>query len=115
MRKRSIISRAARLVKVTARIVHGGTPRTPTGEAMRWVMTRVFPEPGPARTSSGAPCAITALRWAGFNRSRICSAVVMPRIISGAEPAAGRLHLYYNGEKKEARMGPESIVLLVVL
>ena len=49
---RSRISPAALLVKVTARI---GLRREPAAIrwAMRWVMTRVFPEPAPARTSSG--------------------------------------------------------------
>src|SRR5512146_2932962 len=38
---------------------------------MRWVITRVLPEPGPASTSSGPSVVITASRWRGFSpRSR---------------------------------------------
>ena len=57
---RSAISLAALLVKVIARIVEGGAPRSSTRWAMRWVRTRVFPEPAPATTSSGPGSAVTA-------------------------------------------------------
>jgi nitrogen regulatory protein PII len=49
---RSRISPAALLVKVTARMRSGQVPRRKSS-AMRKVMTRVLPEPAPARMSSG--------------------------------------------------------------
>jgi hypothetical protein len=57
---RSRISRAALFVNVTARIWRGQTLRTSTRYATRWVSTRVLPEPGPARTSTGPSGASTA-------------------------------------------------------
>src|ERR1035437_1752447 len=66
---RSCISRAALLVKVTARILAGGTPL-----AMRWamrnVMTRVLPVPAPARISSGPLRVSTAWRCWGLSEFR---------------------------------------------
>src|SRR6185312_13679295 len=47
---RARISPAALLVKVTARIAHGGTPSACISQPMRWVSTRVLPEPAPAST-----------------------------------------------------------------
>jgi len=44
------ISPAALLVKVTARIDHGGAPVASISQPMRWVRTRVLPEPAPAST-----------------------------------------------------------------
>ena len=44
------ISAAALLVKVTARMPWVGTPNTSCSQAMRWVSTRVLPEPAPAST-----------------------------------------------------------------
>ena len=49
---RSAISPAALFVKVIARTRAGSTPFSMI-RAIRRVMTRVFPEPGPARTSNG--------------------------------------------------------------
>ncbi len=66
------ISPAALLVKVTARIAHGGTRSTSVSQAMRWVSTRVLPEPAPASTSSGPGGALTASRWAGLSASSRC-------------------------------------------
>ena len=48
------ISSAALLVKVTARTRSGRRSRSLTRWAMRCAMTRVLPEPAPARISSGA-------------------------------------------------------------
>src|ERR1035438_3270830 len=66
---RSCISRAALLVKVTARMLAGGTPL-----AMRWamrnVMTRVLPVPAPARISSGPLRVSTAWRCWGLSEFR---------------------------------------------
>ena len=58
---RSLIARAALLVKVIARISHGLTPRS-INRAIRRVMTRVFPEPGPASTNNGPRKCSTAAR-----------------------------------------------------
>src|SRR5215470_10167423 len=71
---RSRISRAALLVKVTARIRQGATRRARTRWATLRVMTRVFPEPAPARTRSGPTPWSTASRWGGFRSSRSWSA-----------------------------------------
>ena len=65
---RSRISPAALLVNVSARICHGGTPRS-ISAAMRRVMTRVLPEPGPASTSAGPSPCDTASRWAAVSLS----------------------------------------------
>ena len=48
--QRARISPAALLVKVTARIDHGDACSTSSSQAMRWVSTRVLPEPAPAST-----------------------------------------------------------------
>ena len=57
---RCFISSAALLVKVMARISNGETPRSSIRWAMRWVSTRVLPEPAPATTSSGPSPWVTA-------------------------------------------------------
>ena len=63
---RSRISRAALLVKVTARICDGWAD---CPVAMRWAMrvvsTRVLPVPAPASTSTGPSVASTAARCSG--------------------------------------------------
>ena len=66
---RSRISAAALLVNVIARIFEGGTPWW-IRWAMRWVSTRVLPEPAPATTSSGPFSCTTASSWSGFRPSR---------------------------------------------
>src|SRR5512146_1847299 len=48
----------------------GYTPWWSTSHAILVVMTRVFPEPAPARISKGAPVWITASRCAGFKVRR---------------------------------------------
>src|ERR1035438_5229721 len=69
LRTRSCISRAALLVKVTARIFPGATPL-----AMRWamrnVMTRVLPVPAPARIRTGPFNVSTAWRCWGLSEFR---------------------------------------------
>src|ERR1017187_9081281 len=69
LRTRSCISRAALLVKVTARMLLGAMPL-----AMRWamrnVMTRVLPVPAPARISSGPLRVSTAWRCWGLSEFR---------------------------------------------
>src|SRR6266545_132910 len=67
--RRSFISRAALLVKVIARIAVGGTPQSRTRWAIRWVSTRVLPDPAPATIRVGPSVASTAWRWASFNPS----------------------------------------------
>src|SRR5208282_2453986 len=67
---RSAISDEALLVKVTARIDSGITPIFSIRQAIRNVMTRVFPLPAPARMSTGPSVVSTASRCCGFNSSR---------------------------------------------
>src|SRR4051812_19151493 len=66
---RAFISSAALLVKVMARISNGDTPVS-TRWAMRWVSTRVLPDPAPATMSSGPSWCRTASRWTGFSPSK---------------------------------------------
>src|SRR5690625_3585891 len=70
---RSFISAADLLVNVIARICPGRTPRSAMRWAMRWVRTRVLPEPAPATMRSGLPLCVTASRWGPFRPSRSCS------------------------------------------
>jgi hypothetical protein len=64
---RSRISLAALLVKVTAKIESAPTPLW-SNRAIRAVMTRVFPDPAPARTNNGpSPCS-TAARCCELSR-----------------------------------------------
>ena len=66
---RSRISAAALLVNVIARIWLGHASPRRAGCAMRWVSTRVLPEPAPATMSSGRPRYSTASRCSGFSPS----------------------------------------------
>src|SRR5438270_14041913 len=59
---RSFISPAALLVKVIARISPGEAPRSAINQAIRWVSTRVLPDPAPATISSGPPWCTTPAR-----------------------------------------------------
>src|SRR5919106_5997904 len=63
---RSRISSAALLVNVIARISPGRARPVAISHAIRWVSTRVLPEPAPAITSSGPSPWVTASRWAGL-------------------------------------------------
>ncbi len=67
---RSFISRAALLVKVTARIWEGRARPVARMCAIRVVSTRVLPVPAPASTSTGPSVARIASRWASFSPSR---------------------------------------------
>src|SRR3954447_15410281 len=67
---RSRISWAALLVKVMARISNGEMPRSRMRWAMRWVRTRVLPEPAPAMTRRGPSSCTTASRCTGLRPSR---------------------------------------------
>ena len=82
--RRSRISAAALFVKVTARIFHGATPSCWISQAMRWVMTRVFPEPAPASTRSGPAVVVTARRCASFSGARMRSSTAL-----SASPESG--------------------------
>jgi len=64
---RSFISRAALLVKVTARIFEAGVP-VETSQVMRATIVRVFPVPAPARISRG-PVSWVAARCCSGLRS----------------------------------------------
>ena len=68
---RERISSAAFFVKVSARILSGGTPRD-ISSAIRAVSTLVLPLPAPATMSIGPSVEVTASRWAGLNRSMAC-------------------------------------------
>ena len=67
--KRSRISAAALLVKVMARISHGAARSCSRMLAMRYVSTRVLPEPAPASTRSGPSVVTTASRCGPFKVS----------------------------------------------
>src|SRR5438034_743366 len=93
------ISRAALLVKVTARMPPGVTRPLFTSQAMRVVRTRVFPLPAPARISACSSGSVTAASCSGLRCSR-CSdkalqlykrASTRNRRIVDAEPAAQAL------------------------
>src|SRR5882672_4436999 len=64
------ISRAALLLKVTARTPFGLTFPVWLSQAMRVVRTRVFPEPAPARISADWSGRVTAASCSGFRFSR---------------------------------------------
>ena len=63
---RSRISFAALLVNVIARISIGRALPVASSHAIRWVSTRVLPEPAPASTSSGPSACVTASRCGGL-------------------------------------------------
>ena len=64
------ISRAALLVKVTARISLGRARPVARMWAMRTVSTRVLPVPAPASTSTGPSSVSTAIRCSGLSPAR---------------------------------------------
>ena len=68
--RRSRISAAALLVNVMARMRQGRTPSSAIMWAIRYVSTRVLPEPAPASTSSGPWVHSAASRWAGLRPAR---------------------------------------------
>ena len=73
---RSFISRAALLVKVTAKIRAEGTPFS-ISRAIRCVMTRVLPEPAPAKMSMGPPAHSTASFCSGFREGEEESTIAL--------------------------------------
>src|SRR6266550_5011129 len=64
------ISRAALLVKVTARISPASARPCWISQAIRCVSTRVLPLPAPAKISSGPSSAVTAARCGGFSPAK---------------------------------------------
>ena len=70
MAMRLFISRAALLVKVTARICEGKARPVASMWAMRVVSTRVLPVPAPASTSTGPSVVSTASLCSGFSPLR---------------------------------------------
>ena len=67
---RAFISRAALLVKVTAKTSWGLALPLNNRCARRVVSTRVLPVPAPANTNTGPSIASTAWRWASFRDDR---------------------------------------------
>ena len=67
---RSRISFAALLVNVIARISPGRAWPVRSRYAIRCVITRVLPDPAPARMSIGPSPCMTASRWGGLRPSR---------------------------------------------
>ena len=65
----SRISPAALFVNVIARIFHGFTSFSSIRYATLWVSTLVFPDPAPARISSGPSVQNTASFCMGFSNS----------------------------------------------
>ena len=97
---RSFISAAALLVKVIAMTSPGCTWRSASSQPMRWVSTRVLPEPAPATISSGVPACTTASRWRGFRPS----SSVAPRAVRGSTvTSAGSSNSALIGSRRYAR------------
>ena len=72
-RSRSTISPAAFSVKVTTSTWSGGTASVAIAYAVRRLMTRVLPEPAPARMATGPRVAVTASRCSGSRSERRAS------------------------------------------
>ena len=66
---RSLNSRAARVLKVIARIVSGETPDA-TSQAARATSVVVLPLPAGAMHNDGPDGAVAAARWSGARRPR---------------------------------------------
>src|ERR1035437_3678707 len=97
---RSRISPAALFVKVIARILCGGTPRSPTRLATRYVRTRVLPEPAPASSRSGPSVVVTASRWEGLRAMR--SSVIERSLYRTNRPDGGGRALSHELDHREA-------------
>jgi len=69
------------LVKEIARILEGLTPFLPTSQAILLIITRVFPDPAPAKTKMGPFPAVAAFRWAGvsFSKDNFKKSVLLPQ------------------------------------
>ena len=62
--------KAVLMVNVIAKILYGLIPHSSIRYAMRFVKTRVFPEPAPAIINTGPSVCFTALFWQSFNPSK---------------------------------------------
>src|SRR5579875_2058720 len=101
---RSFISPAALFVKVIARIWYGVTSRSASRYAMRWVSTRVLPDPAPATMSSGPPWCTTAARCCGLSpASRPATSLRRAR-----RPVSGAASLSIDGAGGGNRAGTDS-------
>jgi hypothetical protein len=69
--RRVLISFAALLVKVTARVACGLTWFSLISQAMRVVSTRVLPLPAPAKMSADCGGKVTAANCSGLRPSKI--------------------------------------------
>ena len=99
---RCFISSAALLVKVMARTSNGLTPCSRMRWAMRWVRTRVLPEPAPATMSSGPPVWVTASRWTGLSPSSRASSAGLMGTPAYWPPVTG---LRSDGDRSSGRRG----------
>ena len=113
---RSRISAAALLVNVMAMNCPGPTPWWRICQAMRWVRTRVLPDPAPATISSGEPVCTTASRWGGFMPSSSGSSAGSGRPVSrrtaapapaSPPPAAAAARRRDRAEAAERTGGPD--------
>ena len=117
---RSRISCAALLVKVMASSSPARARPVCTSQAMRWVSTRVLPEPAPARMSSGPSPWVTAARWGALRpssraaiRSSAAASGTTPEhtaarggLRSGARRSAGATRLSRLNHRKDDRIRP---------
>ena len=103
--KRSRISAAALLVNVIARISQGCTPLSASICAMRYVSTRVLPEPAPASTSSGPSVHSTASRCAGFKES-ISMPVIYPPSTQANINEAPCLGAWFSAQFRTSQTAP---------
>src|SRR6267143_6895269 len=99
------ISRAALLVKVTARISPGSARPCWMSQAIRCVSTRVLPLPAPAKISNGPSSAATAARCGGFSPSRRST----PRSAAVGELAKSRASLPGNGQIRNQKRAGELV------
>src|SRR5882762_3960517 len=102
---RERISRAALLVKVTARISPGSARPCWISHAIRCVSTRVLPLPAPAKISNGPSSAATAARCGGFSPSRRST----PRSAAVGELAKSRASLPGNGQIRNQKRAGELV------
>ena len=101
---RCFISRAALLVKVTARICEGKARPVARMWAMRVVSTRVLPVPAPASTRTGPSVVSTASRCSGFSPFEIVRrAVVAAAGGHGARGDAAALRARARGRARGVR------------
>ena len=83
-------SEAAFRVKVRARIRLGSSRPVRERQAIRWVSTRVLPEPAPAWMARGRASVVTAARCSSFSPMRSASAsVASPYASPCRSPGAG--------------------------